>query len=43
MTQFASAMQQQVSAAMNSYMTRLAGNMSSAMGIDQSAFADASR
>ena len=34
-------MQQQVSAAMNSYMTRLAGNMSSAMGIDQSAFADA--
>ena len=34
-------MQQQVSAAMNSYMTRLADNMSNAMGIDQSAFADA--
>ena len=41
MTQFANTVQQQVSNAMTSYMSQLTSNMSSAMGIDESAFADA--
>ena len=41
MTQFANTVQQQVSSAMNSYMSQLTSNMSNAMGIDESAFADA--
>ncbi len=41
MTQFANAVQQRVSSAMASYMNQLTSNMSNAMGIDESAFADA--
>ena len=41
MTQFSGAIQQQVSSAMSSYMSTLSANMSNAMGIDESTFADA--
>ncbi len=41
MTQMASVMQQQISTAMQSYMSNLTANMSQAMGIDESAFANA--
>ncbi len=41
MTQMASVMQQQISTAMQSYMSSLTANMSQAMGIDESAFANA--
>ena len=41
LTQFADTVQQQMSSAMTSYMSQLTSNMSNAMGIDESAFADA--
>ncbi len=41
MTQMSSALQTQISSAMQSYMSKLTANMSSAMGIDESAFANA--
>ncbi len=41
MTQYGTAIQNQVSSAMTTYMSTLSANMSKAMGIDESAFADA--
>ena len=41
MTQYGTAIQNQVSSAMTTYMSTLSANMSKAMGINESAFADA--
>ena len=41
MTQYGAAIQNQVSSAMDTYMSTLSANMSKAMGINESAFADA--
>ena len=41
MAQMSTAIQQQISSAMQSYMTSLTSNMSSAMGVDENAFANA--
>lgn len=41
MTQYGAAIQNQVSSAMTTYMSTLSANMSKAMGVDESAFADA--
>ena len=41
MTQFSTAIQQQMTSALSSYMSSLTANMANAMGIDESAFADA--
>lgn len=41
MTQYGTAIQNQVSSAMTTYMSTLSANMSKAMGVDESAFADA--
>ena len=41
MTQMSTVIQQQISTAMQSYMSSLTSNMSSAMGIDENAFANA--
>lgn len=41
MTQYGTAIQNQVSSAMTTYMSTLSANMSKAIGVDESAFADA--